>query len=139
MTILLILVGTLHGCAVTVTAEEQVTCRIAYQGEAIVASAMATTSAYEDEPTLAGTDFLFRIVYQRQPPEQAAIKLYTYAVKKEGPALVHLARFPYPMVQAAAGRRFGFTGLQSVFEPVGGEELAYWCELDRYAAERAKR
>jgi len=108
--------------------QERVACHIDYQGAPFVARAAAVASAYEDAPTPVGSDFLFRIVFQQQPSEHAAIRLYTYANKEEGPTLVHLARFPYPTTLPGGGR-FGFTGLQSVFEPVGGGKLDYWCEL----------
>jgi len=129
LTLPLALLGALHGCAVAVTGGDRVACHIDHEGKLIIARTTAVASAYDDAPTRAGSDFLFRIVFQRQPSEHATIKLYTYADKKEGPALIHLARFPYPPMLQGAGH-FGFTGLQSVFEPVGGGKLDYWCELE---------
>jgi len=137
LTLPLVLLGALHGCAVAVTGGDRVACHIDYQGTPIIARATAVVSAYDDAPTRAGSDFLFRIVFQRQPSEHAAIKLYTYADKKQGPTLVHLARFPYPTTLQGAGH-FGFTGMQSVFEPVGGGKLDYWCELEYEVQNRGR-
>jgi hypothetical protein len=36
-----------------------------------------------------------------------------------------VAEFPYPV---AVHIRYGFTGMQRVYEPVRDGELEYWCE-----------
>jgi hypothetical protein len=72
-----------------------------------------------------GSHFLFRIVIEREPAKLAAVKLYTYAARDEGVIPIHVAEFPYPV---AVHSRYGFTGMQRVYEPVRDGELEYWCE-----------
>ena len=76
-----------------------------------------------------GSYFQFRVVLQTQPAELAAVKIYTYADRDEGPLLLHQATFPYPPPQPKRGAVYGFTGLQYVYEPVRDGELQYWCEM----------
>lgn len=123
----------LTGCAAVDARSEMVACRIEYGGTTLMAGATPAASAYDVVPVRVGSFFLFRIVFQQQPAAQAAVKLYTYAQRDNGPMLIHQARFPYPPPRPGAAR-FGFTGLQSVYEPEQDSELQYWCELRHSAA-----
>lgn len=107
---------------------EQVACRVDYGGETQILHAAPVASPYGVAPTAIGSYFLFRIVFEAQPASQAAVKLYTYADRDEGAVPIHQATFPYPPPR---GGRYGFTGLQTVYEPVRDGELQYWCALER--------
>lgn len=120
-------------CASAAPAGEQVVCHLTYGGETRTLRAAAVTQAqavYDLAPVAIGSYFLFRIVFQRTPRQQASIKLYTYADRNEGPVLIHQARYPYPPPPGARG----FTGEHWVYEPVRDGELQYWCALEGGAA-----
>jgi hypothetical protein len=75
-----------------------------------------------------GSYFLFRMVFQKEPAELAAIKLYVLAdptADRADPA----GNTPLPAACAKASAGYGFTGLNSVYEPIRDGELQYWCEL----------
>jgi hypothetical protein len=136
--ILLALLGTtLGGCAVAVNGDA-VACHIDYGGQSIIARSTAVASAYDVAAIRVGSLFLFRLVFQQGPAEIASVKVYTYFAKEEEPSLIHLARFPYPPQRQGASL-FGFTGRQSVYEPVRGGELQYWCELEASAMSSEER
>lgn len=103
-------------------------CHLLYGGESRLVTARSSTTSYEEPPIAVGSYFQFRIVFQSAPAELAAVRLYTYADEEHGPRLLHLARFPYPAPPQPAAQ-FGFTGLQSVHEPMRDGELQYWCEM----------
>ena len=111
-----------------VASAEQVTCHYTYGGETKVITALPVKSPYGVTGTRVGSYFLFRIVFQNEPAESASIKIYTYVDRDEGPALIHLAYFPYPPNNPAAAP-YGFSGLHFVYEPVRDSELQYWCDL----------
>lgn len=131
-------VAVLAGCsalpaafAATPGAPEQVRCHYTYGGETRTHTARALPSAstaYAVKAIDIGSFFHFRIVFADQPADGASIKVYTYADRDDGPLLIHQATFPYPPV-ARAGARYGFSGLQAVYEPMRDGELQYWCEL----------
>jgi hypothetical protein len=114
-------------------ADEQVLCHVDYGGETRELRADATRSPYTVAPVSVGSYFLFRIVFEREPAALAAVKLYTYADRDEGAVPIHVAEFPLPL---AAGGRFGFTGMQRVYEPVRDGELEYWCQMVKKGAAR---
>ncbi|MEO8296470.1 MAG: hypothetical protein ABI574_01540 [Burkholderiales bacterium] len=109
---------------------EQVACRVTYGGETLLLRAPPVANAlavYDAAPVAIGSYFLFRIVFQRNPASEAAINLYTYADREQGPVIIHQARYTYPPRRQ---RDHGFTGLHWVYEPVRDGELQYWCELE---------
>ena len=109
-------------------AAEHVVCHVTYGGETQSLRAEAVTRPYAVAPVSIGSYFLFRIVFEREPAKLAAVKLYTYAARDEGAVAIHVAEFPYPV---AVRSRYGFTGMQHVYEPLRDGELEYWCETIR--------
>lgn len=105
-----------------------VDCHIAYGGETRTVRAVAVTTPYSVPAIPIGSYFLFRLVFQDQPENQAAIKTYIYADADRGasPVPLHQAIFPYPPSHSS---RYGFSGLHFVYEPLRDGELQYWCEL----------
>ncbi|MBS1189243.1 MAG: hypothetical protein H6R10_1035 [Rhodocyclaceae bacterium] len=80
-------------------------------------------------PTIkVGSYFRFRVVFQKEPADLSSIKIYTYADREDGASPIHQATYPYPPAGRADGT-YGFTGLQSVYEPLRDGELQYWCRL----------
>lgn len=114
--------------ASAVQAADQVRCHVSYGGETRVLRAEAVASPYGVAPVSIGSYFLFRIVFERPPAQAASVKLYTYADRDAAAVPIHIAEFPLPR---AGGGRFGFTGMQRVYEPVRDGELEYWCELGK--------
>ena len=106
-------------------AAEHVVCHVTYGGETQRVHAEAVTRPYAVAPVSIGSYFLFRIVFEREPAKLASVKIYTYAARDEGAVPIHVAEFPYPV---AVRGRYGFTGMQRVYEPVRDGELEYWCE-----------
>ncbi|GAB3242142.1 hypothetical protein [Chitinimonas naiadis] len=121
----------------TARAAETVNCHVSYGGEVRLLQAEPVDTPYPLPATAIGSYFLFRPVFERSPTAQAAIKLYTYADRDEGAVPIHQASFPYPLRQAPG--RYGFTGLQTVYEPMRDGELQYWCELTGQPAKRSKK
>lgn len=110
---------------------ETVACHVSYGGETQVIRAQPATTPYTVAPTSIGSYFMFRLVFERQPPGLAAIKLYTYADRDppQGAVLLHQADYLYPPPPAdKRNGHYGFTGLQRVYEPIRDGELYYWCE-----------
>lgn len=108
------------------SAVERVVCHVDYGGEVRPLAVTATDNPYTVSTTQVGSYFLFRIVFQQQPTDQAAIKTYVYADRDSGPTPIHQATFSYP--PTATGRH-GFSGLHAVYEPMRDGELQYWCEF----------
>ena len=105
---------------------ETIACHVSYGGETQVIRAQPTTVPYTVAPISIGSYFMFRLVFERQPPGLAAIKIYTYADRDppQGAVLLHQADYLYTPAQNG---RYGFTGLQRVYEPIRDGELYYWC------------
>lgn len=108
---------------------EQVNCHVTYGGETQTLSAKATADPYAIAPVAIGSYFQFRIVFQRPPSPLPAIKLYTLADRDGSSVPIHIAEFAYPPKAAHFGQ--GFSGRQTVYEPMRDGELQYWCELQR--------
>ena len=96
--------------------------------------ARPVASPYEVLAVQVGSYFQLRVVFQKRPADLASIKIYAYADRDEGATPLHQGTHPYP---PATGGRYGFTGLQYVYEPVRDGELQYWCRLQ--ADSRASR
>jgi hypothetical protein len=105
-----------------------VVCHVSYGGETQHLSVKPTRDPYAVAPVAVGSYFLFRVVFEHPARALPGIKIYTYADRDSDAMLIHVAHFPYPPV---AGKRFGFTGEQVVYEPMRDGELHYWCELKR--------
>ena len=120
----LLLLAALTCCGIAQA--ETVACHVSYGGETQVISAQPAATPYTVAPISIGSYFMFRLVFERQPPGQAAIKIYTYADREppQGAVLLHQADYLYP---PASYGRYGFTGLQRVYEPIRDGELYYWC------------
>ncbi len=114
-----------------VQAADEVRCHVSYGGETQLLRASAVASPYNVAPVSVGSYFLFRIVFERASDRAGAVKLYTYADRDDAAVPIHVAEFPLPL---ARGGRFGFTGMQRVYEPVREGELEYWCELGKKGA-----
>lgn len=114
--------------AAPATGAEQVVCHYTYGGETKALAAHPVQSPYAAKGIKVGSYFLLRLVFQNEPAGLAAIKIYTYVDRDEGPTLIHQASFPYPPLGNASP--YGFSGLQSVYEPVRDSELQYWCEME---------
>lgn len=108
---------------------DQVRCIYNYGGAEGEIVARATTSPYTAPRSKLSNYFSFRIVFQTEPVDLAAINLYTYDERDNGPALVHQARYPYPPAQHA-NSPYGFTGLNFVYAAPSESELQYWCLLE---------
>lgn len=117
--------------ATSAQATDEVRCHVSYGGETRLLRANAVSSSYEVAPVSIGSYFLFRIVFERPPAQSASVKLYTYADRDDAAVPIHVAEFPLPL---ASGGRFGFTGMQRVYEPVRDGELEYWCEFGKKRA-----
>lgn len=126
--VLLFLSGIAPFCLLTHPSPAQaaaVRCHVFYGGEERTVQAQATETPYA-VPTLAiGSFFHFRIVFQRQPDDLSAIRVYTYTDRNDTRFLIHQATYPVPPATHAT---YGFTGFQSVYEPLRESELQYWCE-----------
>lgn len=109
---------------------DTVACHVSYGGETQVITAQPATTPYTVAPISIGSYFMFRLVFERQPADHAAIKLYTYADREppQGAVLLHQADYLYPPpTHDKTNGRYGFTGLQRVYEPIRDGELYYWC------------
>lgn len=107
---------------------ETVGCHVTYGGASRLVEARPVASPYSVPVTEIGSYFLFRIVFQNEPAELAAIKVYVLAARDNGPTPIHQATHPYPP-PAAKHSLYGFTGLNHVYESLRDGELQYWCGL----------
>lgn len=114
---------------------QSITCHYTYGGETQTVKAQPLASPYTAPAIQVGSYFILRVVWQVQPADQAAVNIYTYADAEGGPVIIHHAAFASP-AGLKSSKRWGFTGLQRVYEPMRDGELEYWCELT--AAQRSK-
>ncbi len=105
-----------------------VVCHVSYGGETQQMTIKPSRDPYAVAPVAVGSYFLLRVVYEHPARVLPGIKIYTYADRDSDAMPIHVAHFPYPPV---AGKRFGFTGEQVVYEPMRDGELHYWCTLKR--------
>ena len=103
-------------------AAEQILCHVEYGGETREVRAAPVSSPYTVAPTAIGSYFLFRVVFERT----GSVKLYTYADREQGPVPIHVAEYQRRDLRPG---RHGFTGVQTVYEPMRDGELKYRCEL----------
>ena len=109
----------------TCFAGEAVVCQYTYGGETKSLRAEPVDSGYTVDSIAVGSFFQFRVVFRNRPADRAAIKVYTYAGRDDGPVLIHQATYPYP--PRSSSSPYGFTGLHYVYEPERDAELQYWC------------
>ena len=121
-----ILAGLALLLASAVAQAESVACHLTYGGDTQVIENGPSASPYTGAPTAVGSFFLFRIVFIREPADLARINLYVHADLDEAPIPLQHASYAYP---ARNQGRYGFTGLQRIYEPKRESELLYWCEL----------
>lgn len=114
-------------CARPVAAETLL-CHVTYGGETRILRAEPVASPYTVPVEAIGSYFLFRMVWQKEPADLAAIKLYVLAARDGGAAPIQQLTHPYPP-PASTRPDYGFTGLNSVYEPIRDGELQFWCEL----------
>ena len=111
---------------------QQVLCHYTYGGETRTLAARPVSSPYAVKAIDVGSFFHFRVVFEDRAADAdgAAVKVYTYADRDDGPLLIHQASYAYPSVdgRASSQRAGGFTGWQFVYEPMRDGELQYWCE-----------
>lgn len=118
-------VALLLACATPARADS-VRCHIVYGGEDFTIDAAPTTTPYRVAGQKIGRYFEFRAVYVAAPERDAAINLYVSGVVTGDAVPIHQAKHRPPFI--AGGSRYGFTGLNFVYEPTKGSELQYWCE-----------
>jgi hypothetical protein len=107
---------------------DQVLCHYTYGGETQTVTALPVSSPYAVKAIQVGSYFKFRVVFQDSPADIASVKIYTYADRDEGPALIHQDTYPYPPANRQAAP-YGFSGLHLVYETMRDGELQYWCEI----------
>ncbi len=117
-------------------AGEQVVCHYDYGGESKALVAQPVASPYAVTGIAVGSYFRLRVVFQEQPADIASIKVYTYAERNDDSVLIHQATFAYPP-PSRNDAPHGFSGLQTVYEPMRGSELQYWCLLAPVAGKAA--
>jgi len=103
---------------------DQAFCHYSYGGAAQVLAANDREAPYAAPAHAVGSYFRLRPVLETDIAELAALKVYVYADHDNGPALIHQGSWPWPPEREG---RYGFTGLQRVYEPLRDGELAYWC------------
>lgn len=105
---------------------DSVRCHIVYGGEDFTVDAAPTTTPYRVAGQKIGRYFEFRAVYVAAPERDAAINLYVSGVVTGDAVPIHQAKHRPPFITGSS--RYGFTGLNFVYEPTKGSELQYWCE-----------
>lgn len=124
--------GLLLALGATGLQAQTVACHLSYGGETRIVETGPTDSPYTGAPTAIGSFFLFRIMFMREPADLARINLYLHTALGEAPILLQHTSYAYPVTNQS---RYGFTGLQRVYEPKRESELLYWCEIRPAAPE----
>lgn len=123
---LALLSAPLPALSVAEAVAETVACHVGYGGETRVLRASPVVSPYAVAVEKVGSYFLFRVVFQTEPADLAAIKVYVLAARDGGPTPIHQLTHAYPPPLGKAAP-WGFTGLNHVYEPLRDGELSYWC------------
>jgi hypothetical protein len=105
----------------------EVHCQVIYGGEIFPVIGKPATDPYRVEGQKIGRYFEFKIVYITEPPAFAGVNLYTYSMFSGEPVLIHQGKYAPPYRNDRG--RYGFTGLNSVYEPSKSSEMQYWCEI----------
>jgi len=101
-------------------------CHVVYGGESFTVSAQPTGDPYTVRGEKIGRYFEVKVAYVTAPAEFAALSVYVYSTASGDSVLVHQAKYPAD-VRNAAGP-WGFTGFNYVYEPSKSSEIQYWCE-----------
>lgn len=109
-------------------AAETLVCHVSYGGETRAIEARPVDSPYTVPVQEIGSYFLVRMVFQKEPRDLAAIRVYVFANPNGSAVPIHQATHPYPPPPATRPG-YGFTGHNRVYEPIRDGELEYWCEL----------
>lgn len=104
----------------------EVRCHVLYGGEEFPVDASPKANVYDVPAKPIGRYFAFKVTYVAAPERVAAINIYTYSVVSGTPVLLHQTKHRPPYIRG--GSRYGFTGLNFVYEPSKASELKYWCE-----------
>jgi hypothetical protein len=103
-------------------AAPRVRCHVDYGGEVRRIEARPVASPLAVAPVEVGSYFRFRLVLLQASGLPDEVRVETFSDRDDGPVLIHQGRYPVPR------RAGGFTGHQTVYEPVRDGELQYWCE-----------
>lgn len=87
-----------------------------------------TKNRYQDPLVKRSGFFNMRVVYESNTHLGSVLKFYTYARLDNTLALIHQGIFVVPTKKNKSSK-YGFTGLQFVYEPTTEAELQYWCDL----------
>jgi hypothetical protein len=119
------LVALALGFVSTPALAESVVCHVSYGGETKQILASPAVDPHTVKPLKFGSYFLFRLVVQTPPSPLPSTRIFVYSDSDEGPVPIHIAEHPFP--QSRTQKKPGFTGWQSVYEPMRDGELQYWC------------
>ncbi len=106
-------------------ADAAVICHVTYGGETRHLRLATVTSPYTVATQQIGSYFLWRAYRQTPPSALPAVHVRIAANLDEDALPIHVATYPYP--QQRDSKAPGFTGYQTVYEPVRDGELQYWC------------
>lgn len=104
---------------------QPVACHVAYAGATRVFVIEPTAHDGPARPLLEGATVVVEVANRLPPAPGAGVTVRTLALRDGRPYLLHQASY---LPGSPANGPHGFTGLQVVREPSGGNELAYWCE-----------
>jgi len=108
---------------------QDVRCQMTYGGVTKAFVIPPVSTPYDAPVQAEGSYFAFRVVNQTRPLDLASVKVYVYASLDSGPRLIQQGTWlASESPQSGTQRPHGFTGLQTVYEPVRDGELQYWCE-----------
>ena len=116
----------LTACRSSRSAAPMLQCTTIYGGTEVLHLIKATEDPYRVAPVNVEDRFEFKAVYVRQPLDVAAVNLYVYHPSERGPSLLHQSKYRPPYPRANVQGRFGFTGLQAVYDG-DNRQLEYWC------------
>jgi hypothetical protein len=122
---LLALLYLLTATGLAKAAEAPIICHVTYGGETQHLRLDPVSSPYTVAPQQIGSYFLWRAYMQTPPSALPAVHISVAANLDEGALPIHVAAYPYP--QQRGRKAPGFTGYQTVYEPVRDGELQYWC------------
>lgn len=117
--------GIALGLVATNVGAKGIVCHIDYGGERLQLAVQAAADPFAVQPVAVGSYLLFRAVVSPPDAQAASVRIFVYADRDEGPVPIHVAEYPHPL--GARQSKPGFTGWQSVYEPVRDGELQYWC------------
>lgn len=122
----------LLGPLAPVFASSRIVCHTNYDGEARRIAIAPVDSPYTLAPQPIYDDFQLRVILRDQPTDLAGVRIQVFWNRRDEPVMIQEARYPWP--PRPVGRRYGFTGLQRIYEPYRDGELSYWCEVMKEGA-----